>query len=247
MSITSSSRAGLSSAVFAGYRILDWIAGAGAFRLARARRVLDGAAVLLKVPPAEQSAAAYAASFRREYELLQSLNVPAVPKPIAFIREGEHVAIVLEDVPGTSLEALLRDQGVDVRTSLPVAISLARSLDGLRAAHVVHKDIHPANLLFDGNSGAVFIIDLSAAADRGRGLPSLASGSDWGYVAPEQTGRMNRAVDHRSDFYALGVLLYRMLSGRLPFEASDPLEWVHCHITRMPRPLTESPDRRCLS
>ena len=131
-----------------------------------------------------------------------------------------------------SLDAL-QDGGarIALADSLHLASQLAVALADLHAAQLVHRDIRPANIVVTHEHGALKLVDLGPAGSAERAVPG-----DWAYVSPEQTGRMNRPVDYRSDFYALGVTLYRMLTGQLPFRGSDPLEWTHCHIARTAPP-----------
>jgi len=101
------------------------------------------------------------------------------------------------------------------------------------------ETIRPANILVAPDTGQILLVDFSRATAQELKTVSpeeVVSVGDWAYVSPEQTGRMNRALDYRTDFYSMGVLFYRMLTGQLPFQANDPLEWTHCHIARMPPP-----------
>src|ERR1700693_3075519 len=148
------------------------------------------------------------------------------------------MAAILEDVTGVPFESVLNQRRLDLPTCLRLGSELARLLAGLHAAHIIHRDIRPASFLFDTQRRQIFLRDLSRTASDTQG-PALAGKDlpgDWAYVSPEQTGRINRPLDERTDFYSLGVLLYRMLTGQLPFAASDPLEWIHCHIARNPPP-----------
>jgi PAS domain S-box-containing protein len=132
--------------------------------------------------------------------------------------------------------ALARPAEIPLPMALGLALQLARALAPLHAAGIVHGDLRPANLLL-AHTGDQVQLKLAAP---GRAAAEDAAlrpvGRDWAYLAPEQTGRMQRRADHRTDFYSLGVLLYRLLTGELPFQADDPLEWVHCHLARMPVP-----------
>ena len=121
-----------------------------------------------------------------------------------------------------------------------LAISIAAALGKVHQRGLVHKDIKPANILVNRATGAVRLTGFGIASRLPRERqapepPELIAGT-LAYMAPEQTGRMNRSIDARSDLYALGVTLYQMLTGALPFTASDPMEWVHCHIARKPVP-----------
>ena len=169
--------------------------------------------------------------FRREYSLAQSLDAPGIFRPRTLLADGDQLAMVLDDAPLVSLETMMAREPVPVQACLQIALSTASALGRLHAAGLLHGDLRPANLLVDSDTHEVLIADISAAVERGE---PPAAVNDWAYVSPEQTGRINRSIDHRTDFYALGVLLYRLLTGRLPFQASDGLEWVHCHIARTP-------------
>ncbi|WP_408350710.1 trifunctional serine/threonine-protein kinase/ATP-binding protein/sensor histidine kinase [Paraburkholderia sp. RL17-337-BIB-A] len=219
---------------------LERICATAGADLYRARRTTDGMPVLLKRSP-EPAEAAQSARLKREYLLLQSLNVAGVAKPLALVKEGGGLALVLEDFAGESLEAVLdREPRMDVALCLRIGRHLADALAGIDRAKVIHRDIRPANILVAPVTGQVLLVDftLTTAHETNTVSPEgvVVPVGDWAYVSPEQTGRMNRQVDYRTAFYSMGVLLYRMLSGQLPFEANDPLEWTHCHIARMPAP-----------
>ncbi|XYI03780.1 AAA family ATPase [Sorangium sp. So ce1128] len=229
------------SDIIGGYRLLERLGASAGARMARARRPEDPAPVLLRL--VEPTAAAQATRFRREFELLQSLDVPGVPRPLAFFSDPPYLGMALEDFPGEPLETLLQGRRLSLPLSLRLASELAGLLAGLHAAEVIHQDLRPANLLLDVEGGRLCLVDFSLAVRQGRGTraplrASLLEG-DLAYLSPERTGRMNRAMDDRSDLYSLGVTLYRLFTGRLPFAASDPLEWVHCHIARVPPSLTQ--------
>jgi PAS domain S-box-containing protein len=229
--------------IIANWQILERICTTASADLYRARRTTDGMPVLLKRPP-EPAEAAQSARLRREYLLLQSLNVEGIAKPLALIDERGGLAVALEDFAGESLEAVLgRASRMDVAVCLRIGRRLADALAGIDAAQVIHRDIRPANILVEPETGRVLLVDLSMATAQESNIVSpegvVESASDWAYVSPEQTGRMNRPVDYRTDCYSMGVVLYRMLTGQLPFQANDPLEWTHCHIARVPAPPSE--------
>src|SRR5712672_2858516 len=149
------------------------------------------------------------------------------------------MALVLEDPGGTPADRLL-GRPLDVSHFLRIAIPLAGALRRVHERGLIHKDIKPANILMDAASGGVWLTGFGIASRLPRehqkpAAPEVIAGT-LAYMAPEQTGRMNRSVDSRSDLYSLGVTFYEMLTGTLPFRASDPMEWVHCHIARQPVP-----------
>ena len=212
---------------------IAWVARTRASRLGRAVRAADGSKALLKVASADVT------NFREEFALLRALDVPGVLRPLELTTEGALPAMVLADEDITGLEHAIEAAPLDVGTALRMGCALARALAGLHAAEVWHGDLRPINIVLERSSGAAWIADLSATVERHR-APALTPSvvDDWAWVAPEQTGRMNRPVDHRADFYQLGLVLYRVLAGRLPYDARDPLEWAHCHTARLPPPLS---------
>jgi PAS domain S-box-containing protein len=223
-------------------QILERICTTAGFDLYRGR-LADGMPVLLKFL-AENADPVQSALLKREYLLLQSLNVAGIAKPLTLIDERGGPVLVLEDFAGDSLEAVLgRAPRMDLVVCLRIGRHLADTFAGIDAAQVIHRDIRPANILAEPETGRVLLVDFSMATAKEASTVSTkdiaAPAGDWAYVSPEQTGRMNRPVDYRTDCYSMGVLLYRMLTGRLPFQANDPLEWTHCHIAHMPIPPTE--------
>ncbi len=220
------------------YLVMDQVGATagGALYLGR-RDVADGLPALLKLSPCDNAGAAADLRLRKEYALLQSLDAPEILKPIAFEVNGKHVAMVLEPFASESLEAVLtRRQRFDLPVALNIARQLASTLAALHAAHIVHHDIRPANFLLAHDGVHLKLADLSRATFREDAREVCLAVVDWTYVSPEQTGRMNRQVDYRTDFYSLGILLHRLLTGQLPFHANDPLEWAHCHLARLPVP-----------
>src|SRR3979490_1175872 len=149
---------------------------------------------------------------------------------------------VVEDPGGAPLDRLL-GRPLDVSHFLRIAIPLAGALRRVHERGLIHKDIKPANILVDEASGGVWLTGFGIASRLPREhqppAPPEGIAGTLPYMASEQTGRMNRSVDSRSDLYALGITLYEMLTGQLPFTAADPMEWVHCHIARRPAPPNE--------
>ena len=147
--------------------------------------------------------------------------------------------MTLHNIAGKTLDAVLSHTLPDVPACLRLASQLAQALADLHAVHIIHCDLRPANVVVNADNGELHLIDLciSSVGARRTTPENYPLAGDWAYFSPEQTGRMNRPVDYRTDFYSLGVLLYRMLSGQLPFQGNDPLEWIHCHVARLPSSL----------
>ena len=181
-----------------------------------------------------------------EYSLRDQLDPSWAAQPISLSRRDDRPALVLE-YPGGQLLSRILGKPLDITQFLEIAGPLTTALRRTHEAGLIHKDIKPENVLLDAARGKVWLTGFGFASrlPRERQLPEPVEtiAGTLAYMAPEQTGRMNRPVDSRSDLYALGVTFYEMLVGELPFKASEPLEWVHCHVARQPI----SPRRRILT
>ena len=174
-----------------------------------------------------------------EYALRAELDAAWAARPLALSRYNDRLTLVLEDPGGEPLDQML-DGPFETAEFLRIAIPLAGALRHVHDRGLIHKDLKPGNVLLDKASGGVWLTGFGIASQLPRECqapapPEIIAGT-LAYMAPEQTGRMNRSIDARSDLYSLGVTLYQMLTGALPFAAADPLEWVHCHIARQPTP-----------
>jgi PAS domain S-box-containing protein len=203
----------------------------------------DRNAVLVVLPAAQHPTLDSLNRLTHEYELKDDLDDAWAARPVALTRYNDRMTLVLTDPGGVPVDRLL-GRPLDVPHFLRIAIPLAEALGQVHERGLIHKDIKPANILVDAASGGVWLTGFGIASRLPRehqapAPPEVIAGT-LAYMAPEQTGRMNRSVDSRSDLYALGVTLYEMLTGTLPFAAADPMEWVHCHIARRPAP----PDER---
>ncbi len=185
------------------------------------------------------------ASFKRlehEYALKAELDGAWAARPVELSGHNGRMTLVLEDPGGEPLDRLL-GRPLALSGFLQIAIAFARALFRVHERGLVHKDIKPANVLVDLSSGGVWLTGFGIASrvprERPNPEPPEVIAGTLAYMAPEQTGRMNRSVDSRSDLYSFGVTLYELLTGALPFTASDPMEWVHCHIARQPLPPSE--------
>ncbi|HWS69924.1 MAG TPA: AAA family ATPase [Steroidobacteraceae bacterium] len=194
---------------------------------------------------AENSSLGCLTRLEHEYALRADLDSAWAAHPIELSRHRNRLALVLEDPGGAVLDRLL-GRRLGITEFLRIAISLAGALRQAHARGLIHKDIKPANILVDVARGSVWLTGFGIASrlprERPNPEPPDAIAGTLAYMAPEQTGRMNRSIDSRSDLYSLGITFYEMLTGRLPFSGADPLEWVHCHIARQPVP----PDERAV-
>jgi PAS domain S-box-containing protein len=201
----------------------------------------NGLAPILLVA-AEDTSLGCVERLEHEYALKGELDADWAALPVALTQHNDRKALVLEDPGGVPLDRLL-GRPLNVLLFLRIAIPLAGALRHVHERGLIHKDIKPANILVDTVGGRVWLTGFGIASrlprERQAPAPPEVIAGTLAYMAPEQTGRMNRSVDSRSDLYALGVTLYEMLTGVLPFTAADPIEWVHCHIARQPAPLDE--------
>ena len=174
-----------------------------------------------------------------EYSFRNELDATWAVRPIILSQYKEQRVLVLEDPGGEPLNRLIHGP-MEMMQFLRFAIGLATALSQLHKRALIHKDVKPANVLVDSAIGRVWLMGFGIASrlprERQSPQPPEFIAGTLPYMAPEQTGRMNRSNDSRSDLYAFGVTLYQMLTGSLPFTASDPMEWVHCHIARQPVP-----------
>jgi PAS domain S-box-containing protein len=202
----------------------------------------DRTAVLAVLSASEHPTPSFIDRLAHEYGLKDELDGRSAVRPLALVREHGRTVLLLEDPGGEPLDRLL-DQPMEIGRFLRLAIALSAALRRLHERGLIHKDIKPANVLVDSVTGQVWLTGFGIAShlprERQSASPPELVGGTLAYMAPEQTGRMNRSIDSRSDLYSLGVTLYEMLTGVLPFKASDPMEWVHCHIARQPVPPAE--------
>jgi serine/threonine protein kinase len=199
----------------------------------------DRDVVLAVLPATEHPTPLTLDRLAHEYGLKDELDRAWAVRPLELICEGRQTMLVLEDPGGEPLERLLGTP-MEVGDFLHLAIAIATAVAEVHRRGLIHKDIKPTNILVNSATGQVWLTGFGIASrlprERQSPEPPEFIAGTLPYMAPEQTGRMNRSIDSRSDLYALGVTLYQMLTGTLPFTASDPMEWVHCHIARQPVP-----------
>ncbi len=232
-----------------GYEIEREIHRGTRFLILAGRRLVDGQSVVIKTFREALPAPRDIARLKQEQELTGSL-------PDLNQRDGGIIRVydleeyrgnyylILENIDGVSLKQHVADRSMDLRRFLRIAVRLTETLAGIHAAGIIHKDLKPANIIINPDADLIRITDFGIAT-RIRGetttySPAGALEGTLAYISPEQTGRMNRAVDYRSDLYSVGVTFFEMLAGRRPFDAQDPMKLVHAHIALAPPRLEDA-------
>ncbi|HEX8824858.1 MAG TPA: ATP-binding sensor histidine kinase [Archangium sp.] len=219
------------------YTITDTLQNTGGTIIYRAVRDEDGRSVIIKALGPNRPRPRDLARLRNEQEIGERLTTRSAVRPIALETIDAAPALVMEDFGGRSLDWFLGEP-METRAFLRLAIAIAEAVAEVHEQHVIHKDLKPHNILLREEDGAVQLADFGIATllTREQQLPQhprLIEGS-LPYMSPEQTGRMNRALDSRTDLYSLGVTCYELLTGALPWQASDPIEWIFCHVAQVP-------------
>ncbi|MUG91475.1 AAA family ATPase [Scytonema sp. UIC 10036] len=176
--------------------------------------------------------------FRNQYAIAKNLDIPGIVQPISLEPYANGYALVMEDIGGISLRHYIHTSPLSVEQFWPIALQIVDVLHQLYQQRVIHKDIKPANILIQPETGQIKLIDFSIASLLPRETqeiqnPNVLEGT-LAYISPEQTGRMNRGIDYRSDFYSLGITFFELLTGQLPFPANEPMEMVHAHLAKQP-------------
>jgi serine/threonine protein kinase len=224
----------------AGYKIIETIHQGPQTVLYRAVG-LDGKARILKSLTLNQPTSDSVARLRHEYQITKDLQSNNIVKTLGFETVGHRVVMVIEDFGGKSLQQIMCAGSIDLALCLNIMVQVNQAIVHLHSQKIIHKDIKPANIIINSQSNQVKLTDFSIASRIDSETPQIINPNHLegtlAYISPEQTGRMNRPIDYSTDFYSLGVTLYELLTGQLPFLSSDPLELVHCHMAKNPTPV----------
>jgi predicted ATPase/signal transduction histidine kinase/CheY-like chemotaxis protein len=229
---------GIPMGAIPGYNIIETIYSGPGSVIYRATPARGDQTVILKTSALERPLPEEITRRKQEFRILQGLKCEGVISPLGLENHPNGPVLVLEDIGGRSLDRLLAEGPFPLDLALGVSARLAAILGELHASHIIHKDLNPSNIIVSSESGEIKLIDFDLASFLSREqtsaeAPVRLEGTP-AYISPEQTGRTNRRLDYRSDFYSLGATIYELICGRPPFEVTDPLELVHAHIARVP-------------
>ncbi|MDX1961446.1 MAG: AAA family ATPase [Leptospiraceae bacterium] len=203
----------------------------------------SGLEYVLKYPAFKEFDSNESNNLKKEFEIMGLIHSPRVLKAIDFLSIQSTPVLVLENFRGTTLRKLLSFNRFSLRLTLKIIIKIVEGLRDIHNQNIIHKDIKPDNILIQPNTGELKVIDFGISTLLSKESTSLTSinrlEGSLHYISPEQTGRMNRSIDYRSDFYSLGVVFYELLTGQKPFDNKDAIELVHSHIAKNP----ESPEK----
>jgi PAS domain S-box-containing protein len=209
----------------------------------RAIREADNQPIILKLLKESYPTPQELVRYRTEYRITQELKDPGVVQVYDLQKYQNSLVMFVEDFGGESLKIWMQQRKFTLEEFLQIACATTEILGQIHRANIIHKDINPSNIVYNPQTKQLKIIDFGISTPLTRETPSLKNPNvlegTLAYISPEQTGRMNRALDYRSDFYSLGVTFYELLTGKLPFETQDALELVHFHIARQPVPAHE--------
>ena len=204
----------------------------------RAIREADNQPIILKLLKESYPTPQELVRYRTEYRITQELKEPGVVRVYDLQKYQNSLVMFVEDFGGESLTIWMQQRSFTLEEFLLLAIATTKTLGQIHRANIIHKDINPSNIVYNPQTKQLKIIDFGISTQLSRETPILKNPGvlegTLAYISPEQTGRMNRTLDYRADFYSLGVTFYELLTGKLPFETEDALELVHCHIARQP-------------
>ena len=223
-----------------GYEIKEEIFKSSNSAVYRATQTADNRPVVIKLLNREYPSSRELSAFVREYEIMAKLSGEGIIKAYSLIKCSNSLAIIMEDIGGESVAKVLRSTKAGLAEKVSLAIRMTDSLIQTHRQNVIHKDVNPTNFVWNEKTNQVKIIDFGISAELIRELPqSIDMNVPEGnlrYASPEQTGRISRPVDYRSDLYSLGITFYELFTGRLPYTGEDDSEIVYGHIAKTPIP-----------
>ncbi|MBP0001082.1 MAG: AAA family ATPase, partial [Cyanobacteria bacterium SID2] len=219
-----------------GYQEIDRIYVGTRTLVYRAMRIATEQSVIVKVLRHPHPNFNELVQYRNQYVITRHLKHPKIAVPLALERYSNGYALIMADEGSMALSDYWQQASRSLKEFLSVAIQLTEALHYLSQQRIIHKDIKPTNILIHPETHHIQLIDFSISSllpkEQQQPLDPKSLEGTLGYISPEQTGRMNRGIDYRTDFYSLGVTFFKLLTGKLPFETCDPMELVHCHIAQ---------------
>ncbi len=221
---------------FSDYQINTKIYESQGALIYRGRRKRDDKPVILKI--ARTRNVEEIVRYMQEHTMMCRLHALGVTGPCWLEKQETHLVLVCEDFGGDSLDKIVMGQQLEIRELIQIFLKIVKNLGKIHAADIVHKDIKPSNIIYNPETGHLEIVDFGISTLLPRENPSIENpdlpNGSLHYISPEQTGRMNRSLDYRTDFYSLGASLYALLSGQVPFQTRDSMEVIHAHIAKQP-------------
>ncbi|WP_207642419.1 diguanylate cyclase [Pseudobacteroides cellulosolvens] len=226
-----------------GYKINEEIFKSNISTIFRGTRVLDNCPVVIKLLNNEYPTEKELSLFKREFEIMEKLEGSGVVKAYSLEKYNNSLAIVMEDVGGDSISKGLRKFEMGLNDKLALSIKITQSLVQVHQKNIIHKDVNPSNFIWNIKTNEVKIIDFGLSTELTREASQFINlnilEGTLNYISPEQTGRINRPIDYRTDLYSLGITFYELFTGQLPFSGIDELELIYNHIAKKPAPPIE--------
>lgn len=229
--------------IILGYKIIESLDDNFNSTVYRAVRIKDNYPVILKILKPKYPTPQQLNRYRREYEITSLINSENVIKAYDLEAYENTLIMILEDFEGKNLSKICQNKPLPLTEFLTIAIAICQGLHHIHQAQIIHKDLNPSNILYNAQTQQLKIIDFGLATsltqeNTNLQNPHLLEGT-LAYISPEQTGRMNRLLDYRTDFYSLGVTFYQLLTGKLPFRSEEALKLIHYHLAKNPLPLNQ--------
>ncbi|MGA1867914.1 MAG: AAA family ATPase [bacterium] len=218
------------------YQIIEQVDETTTTIVFRAQKENESESVILKIIKAEYPSPVDIARFKQELDMIKKIESDGIIKMHDVMPYKNTFVLVLEDFKGIRLDKIIQSKKIDIETFLRIAIPLSEILGNLHKNHIVHRDIRPCNIFIASDNDEVKVTDFSIISEMTHEMERIYDQevikNKLAYISPEQTGRMNRQVDYRTDLYSLGIVFYELLTGMVPFASTDPLEMIHSHIAR---------------
>ncbi|MEN2774942.1 AAA family ATPase [Acetivibrio clariflavus] len=223
---------------FSGYKVTEEIYNSENSKIFRATRDSDNIPVVIKLLNREYPSTKELSAFIREYEIMNKVTQERIIKAYSLEKYSNSLAIIMEDIGAESVAKVLKSFKADINEKLSLAIQMTESLIQLHKHNIVHKDVNPSNFIWNINTNQVKIIDFGISAELMREASQCINlnvlEGTLNYISPEQTGRINRPIDYRTDLYSLGITFYELFTGKMPFHGDDELELIYSHIAKKP-------------